>query len=181
MNSMLKSIIHLLCAGILFFSISCQNADPEPQAIDPSQLQESLIRVNKTLAHEENLAIDRYIERRGLKMERSGTGLRYMIINPGNGIKAQVGMRVTVKYRIELLDGTFCYSSDSLGTNTFTVDQDQIESGIHEGIKLLSKGGKAKFILPSHLAYGLLGDQDRIPAKSTVVYDIEVIELTQTP
>jgi len=181
MNSMLKSIIHLLCAGILFFSISCQNADPEPQAIDPSQLQESLIRVNKTLAHEENLAIDRYIERRGLKMERSGTGLRYMIINPGNGIKAQVGMRVTVKYRIELLDGTFCYSSDSLGTNTFTVDQDQIESGIHEGIKLLSKGGKAKFILPSHLAHGLLGDQDRIPAKSSVVYDIEVIELTQTP
>jgi FKBP-type peptidyl-prolyl cis-trans isomerase len=181
MNSMLRSIIHLLCAGILFFSISCQNADPEPQAIDPSQLQESLIRVNKTLAHEENLAIDRYIERRGLKMERSGTGLRYMIINPGNGIKAQVGMRVTVKYRIELLDGTFCYSSDSLGTNTFTVDQDQIESGIHEGIKLLSKGGKAKFILPSHLAHGLLGDQDRIPAKSTVVYDIEVIELTQTP
>jgi FKBP-type peptidyl-prolyl cis-trans isomerase len=181
MNSMLKSIIHLLCAGILFFSISCQNADPEPQAIDPSQLQESLIRVNKTLAHEENLAIDRYIERRGLKMERSGTGLRYMVINPGNGIKAQVGMRVTVNYRIELLDGTFCYSSDSLGTNTFTVDQDQIESGIHEGIKLLSKGGKAKFILPSHLAHGLLGDQDRIPAKSSVVYDIEVVELTQTP
>jgi FKBP-type peptidyl-prolyl cis-trans isomerase len=178
---MRSSIIHVLCAGILFFSISCKNADPEPQAIDPSQLQESLIRVNKTLAHEENLAIDRYIERRGLKMERSGTGLRYMVINPGNGIKAQVGMHVTVKYRIELLDGTFCYSSDSLGTNTFTVDQDQIESGIHEGIKLLSKGGKAKFILPSHLAHGLLGDQDRIPAKSSVVYDIEVVELTQTP
>ena len=132
MNSMRRSIIHLLCAGILFFSISCQNADPEPLAIDPSQLQESLIRVNKTLAHEENLAIDRYIERRGLKMERSGTGLRYMIINPGNGIKAQVGMRVTVKYRIELLDGTFCYSSDSLGTNTFTVDQDQIENTLLE-------------------------------------------------
>jgi FKBP-type peptidyl-prolyl cis-trans isomerase len=121
------------------------------------------------------------MERRGFKMEHTGTGLRYMILNPGTDPKASSGMRAKVNYRVELLDGTLCYSSDSLGPHVFKVDEDQIESGIHEGIKLLGKGGKAKFILPSHLAHGLLGDQDKIPAKSSVVYDIEVVELTQNP
>jgi FKBP-type peptidyl-prolyl cis-trans isomerase FkpA len=169
-----------LFACIAFFT-NCRNSESEQQQIDPEQLKESLIKINKTLAHEEALAIDNYIARRGLKMERTGTGLRYMIIKPGKGAFAKAGMRATVNYRIELLDGTFCYSSDSLGPQSFVVDQDQIESGIHEGIKLLSKGAKAKFILPSHLAHGLLGDQDKIPAKSSVVYDIEVIDLTHTP
>jgi FKBP-type peptidyl-prolyl cis-trans isomerase len=41
----------------------------------------------------------------------------------------------------------------------------------------LAQGGKAKFILPSHLAYGLTGDQDKIPPQSPVVYDIELIEI----
>lgn len=181
MNSMLNPFIKLLLAGLLFLPASCKNKEPEPAPIDPVQLKESLMRVNKTLAHEENLSIERYIERRGLKMERTGTGLRYMILDPGIAPKASSGMRATVNYRIELLDGTFCYSSDSLGAHVFKVDEDQIESGIHEGIKLLGKGGKAKFILPSHLAHGLLGDQDKIPAKSSVVYDIEVVELTQNP
>jgi FKBP-type peptidyl-prolyl cis-trans isomerase len=181
MNLVHKRILLLLLAGILFFGISCKNKDPEPAPIDPKQLKESLMRVNKTLAHEENMSIERYIERRGFKMERTGTGLRYTILNPGSNPKAASGMRAKVNYRIELLDGTYCYSSDSLGPHVFKVDEDQIESGIHEGIKLLGKGGKAKFILPSHLAHGLLGDQDKIPAKSSVVYDIEVVELTQTP
>jgi FKBP-type peptidyl-prolyl cis-trans isomerase FkpA len=183
MNLWLKSQIKILLVlpACLALYTNCRNPEPEPQQVDPRQLKESLIKINKTLAHEEDLAIDRYIARRGLKMERSGTGLRYMIIEPGIGTLAQTGMRATVNYRIELLDGTFCYSSDSLGPQRFVVDQDQIESGIHEGIKLLSKGAKAKFILPSHLAHGLLGDQDKIPAKSSVVYDIEVIDLTHTP
>ena len=101
-----------------------------------------------------------------------------MILNPGIVPKASSGMRATVNYRIELLDGTFCYSSDSLGAHVFKVDEDQIESGIHEGIKLLGKGGKAKFILPSHLAHGLLGDQDKSHARIPTVYDIDLIYLT---
>lgn len=179
MNLVLDQKLIALMAGIFFFFFSCKNKDSEPVQIDPKQLKESLIRVNKKLAHDENVSIDRYVERRGLKMERSGTGLRYMILNPGSNPKAASGMRAKVNYRIELLDGTYCYSSDSLGPHVFKVDEDQIESGIHEGIKFLGKGGKAKFILPSHLAHGLLGDKDKIPAKSSVVYDIEVLELTQ--
>jgi len=41
---------------------------------------------------------------------------------------------------------------------------------------LMNKGAKAKFILPSHLAHGLLGDENKIPSNATVIYDIELLD-----
>jgi FKBP-type peptidyl-prolyl cis-trans isomerase len=88
-------------------------------------------------------------------------------------------MSAKLKFSVSLLDGTLCYSSDSSGLESFIIDHDQVESGLHEGIKLLHEGDKAKFILPSHLAHGLIGDKDKIPRRSPIVYDIELIQLTQ--
>jgi FKBP-type peptidyl-prolyl cis-trans isomerase FkpA len=144
---------------------------------DPVTIKEDLIKTHQNLHRQEEQDIDAYAKRRNLNMKISGTGLRYLILKDGEGEKAVKGDLVTVNYRVELLDGTLCYSSDKKGVQTFTVEKDQVESGIHEGIKLLAQGGKAKFILPSHLAYGLTGDQDKIPPQSPVVYDIELIEI----
>ncbi len=46
-----------------------------------------------------------------------------------------------------------------------------------QGILFLKTGDRVKFILPSHLAFGLAGDGDKIPAKAALVYDIELLEL----
>ena len=58
----------------------------------------------------------------------------------------------------------------------FTVGKGEVISGLEEGILLLHIGDKAKFIIPSHLAYGLLGDDNEIPTKATLIYDIEVVQ-----
>jgi len=50
---------------------------------------------------------------------------------------------------------------------------------LEEGLLLLHQGDKAKFIIPSHLAYGLLGDQKQIPPGATLVYDVELIQLNK--
>jgi len=161
---------------ILVFAACRETIKPTPP-ITEAQLQEPLIRVNKRLMQKESAEINSYIVRNKLTMKQSGTGLRYFINEEGSGSYAGSGMHATVKYTVALLDGTPCYSSDSTGPRTFTVDQDQIESGLHEGIKLMRKGDKAKFILPSHLAFGLVGDDDKIPGRSAVVYTIELTEL----
>jgi FKBP-type peptidyl-prolyl cis-trans isomerase FkpA len=162
--------------GVLLMC-SCNGTEPYPTERDPAQVKEALIESNKNLVHDEEMSIDAYIKRRNLSMKISGTGLRYAILNEGEGAKAKMGDFVTVNYRVELLDGTLCYSSTKKGPQEFVVEKSQIESGLHEGIKLLAQGGKAKFILPSHLAYGLTGDQEKIPPHSPVVYDIELIEI----
>jgi FKBP-type peptidyl-prolyl cis-trans isomerase len=141
--------------------------------------QEQSIQAGKSMAKQEDAEITSYVNRYNLQMERTGTGLRYRIINEGVGKKAAANMKATVKFKTSLLDGTICYSSDSTGNETFVVDHDNVESGLHEGIKKLAKGGIAKFILPSHLAHGLTGDNNKIPARSPIVYDIELIDLKE--
>jgi gliding motility-associated peptidyl-prolyl isomerase len=164
---------------LLSLIISCRENTKPANQINQQQLQEPLIRINKRLMQKESSEINAYILRKKLQMKQSGTGLRYQILNQGSGDFVKSGMLVTVNYSVALLDGTPCYSSDSSGPRTFRVDQDQIESGLHEGIKLMKKGEKAKFILPSHLAFGLVGDDNKIPGRATVVYEIELTDITE--
>jgi FKBP-type peptidyl-prolyl cis-trans isomerase len=107
---------------------------------------------------------------------------QHMFRNDGGkytDISEEAGMKATVKYKISLLNGRVCYTSDNKGLEQFVVDNDQVESGLHEGIKRMKVGNKAKFILPSHLAHGLIGDEDKIPSHAPIVYDIELLELNK--
>jgi FKBP-type peptidyl-prolyl cis-trans isomerase len=42
---------------------------------------------------------------------------------------------------------------------------------------LMKEGEKAIFIIPSHLAFGLLGDENKIPKRATLVYDVELVQV----
>ena len=84
---------------------------------------------------------------------------------------------MTISYEVRLINGNLCYSSAEKGPKEFTAGRGEVEVGIEEGILLMRVGDRAKFIVPSHLAFGLLGDQDKIPPQSTLIYDIELIKL----
>jgi FKBP-type peptidyl-prolyl cis-trans isomerase FkpA len=161
---------------IVVFS-ACKEETQQKKRISEKEIQERLIKANQKLSKNEIADIEAYILKNSLKMERSGTGLRYFISGEGKGDFAKTGMKATVKYKISLLNGRVCYTSDNNGVEQFVVDNDQVESGLHEGIKRMKVGNKAKFILPSHLAHGLIGDEEKIPARATLIYDIELLEL----
>jgi len=173
----LKYNIFLL---IIFLVMACNTNENKPSAPPPKtfkQVEEPLKKVNKYLSGKENALIEAYITRHNYPMESTGTGLRYYIYKKTQGTKAAGGKRVTVNYEISLLNGTVCYTSKTKGAETFLVDQDDIESGLHEGIKFMRTSEKAIFILPPHRAHGLIGDFDKIPPLTTVVYDIELLEV----
>ena len=132
---------------------------------------------NRILRQKESDEIDAYVKNQGWDMQMTGTGLRYLKLAEGDGDSARMGMKATINYRIKLLDGTLCYSSDSLGPEEFMVGRDYVETGLHEAIQTMRKGEKYVFILPSHLAHGLLGDWEKIPPLSPVVYYIELKSL----
>lgn len=141
------------------------------------EFQDKLINANKMYVNQESDEIDQYVKHRGWKMTTTGTGLRYMITKKGNGVAAVPEKYAKVNYKISLLDGTLCYSSDSTGAKVFLIGRDNVESGLHEGIQLLHVGDKAIFILPSYLAHGLMGDDSKIPPKASVIYDIELLSI----
>jgi len=161
-----------------FLLFSCGNGDVKPKKeIDPNQFKEQLVKVNKYEAEKERDEINQYIARHQWAMEKTGTGLRYLFLNKGTGDSARSGDFVKVNYKISLLDGTECYSSDKDGAYEFKVEGDAIESGLHEAIQLMRVGDKAKFILPSYMAHGLHGDDAEIPPLSTIVVDMELLEI----
>ena len=164
---------------IVFF-ISCGPDKPVKKELTQKeylQMKEDMIRANKILMEKESAEIDAYAKNKGWTMKMTGTGLRYQIQREGKGDPVKAGQFVKVNYKIFLMDGTQCYSSEQDGAREFKVEQDNIESGLHEGIQLMSVGSKALFILPSHLAHGLTGDNDKIPPMSPVVYEVELLSV----
>jgi FKBP-type peptidyl-prolyl cis-trans isomerase len=72
-----------------------------------------------------------------------------------------------------------CYTSGNLGEKKFSVSQGGVESGLEEGILMLRVGDKARFIMPPHLAHGLLGDQKKIPPRAIIVYEVEITNISK--
>ena len=140
--------------------------------------KESLIRANKGLVTIDKERIEAFAERHQWEMSTTETGLWYQIYEHGTGDSARNGLIASLKYTISLLDGTLCYTSDSTGEKTFLIGQGGVESGLEEGILLMRCGDKARFIMPPHLAHGLPGDNDKIPPRSTIVYQVELLNLT---
>ena len=52
-----------------------------------------------------------------------------------------------------------------------------INKGLDEAVLMLNEGGSGQFIIPSGLAFGMLGDLDCVEAKETVIYDIQSVEI----
>lgn len=169
------------CIYILLFIGIISGCGPSkknpPVIVNMDSLKDPLMEVNKKMGKEEKSAIDAYVKRNRLEMTETGTGVRYMIYKEGNKTMAESKDIAVLNFDIKLLDGTPCYNSRETGPEDFVVDYDNVESGMHEAIKYLHEGDHAIVIIPSHRAFGLAGDNDKIPPMSTVVYNLEVVKI----
>jgi len=110
--------------------------------------------------------------------DKTESGLRYKIIQEGNGKKATKGAMVSVHYKGQLLDGTvFDSSYKRKEPIDFTVGVGQVISGWDEGIQLLKVGDKARMVIPSNLAYGSQGAGGVIPPNAPLLFDVELVDV----
>lgn len=170
---MYKLIFIIISFSILLFA--CDNNTINPADIKQSEYKEPLIRVNKHLVQQDIDRIENFAKRRNWNIKEAGTGFYYDIYEHTADDSVKEGEQVNINYTISLLDGTLCYTSDSLGVKSFIVGQGGVEAGLEQGIKLMRYGEKARFIIPPHLAYGLLGDDNKIPPRSIIVYQVELL------
>ena len=157
---------------------SCKPSTKRYTIAEKQEFANNLIKANKGLVTKDQELIANYVANKSWNMSKSNTGLWYEIIKEGDGQKAVIGKIIHLRYEVRLIDGTNCYSSDSLGIKSFKIGHGGVESGLEEGILMLKEGGFARFILPPHLAFGLLGDENKIPPRATIVYNVEMLKLT---
>ncbi|MEJ6545809.1 MAG: peptidylprolyl isomerase [Flavobacteriaceae bacterium] len=106
----------------------------------------------------------------------TASGLRYQIIQKGTGAKAEKGQQVSVHYQGALIDGTvFDSSYKRKEPIEFQLGIGQVISGWDEGLQLLHVGDKARFVIPSDLAYGSAGAGGVIPPDAILVFDVELV------
>ncbi|MGY8946307.1 MAG: peptidylprolyl isomerase [Flavobacteriales bacterium] len=104
------------------------------------------------------------------------SGLRYTILSKGDGASPNKGDMVKVHYKGQLLDETVFDSSYKRNEPIeFKVGIGQVISGWDEGIMLLNKGDKARFVIPSDLAYGESGAGGVIPPNATLIFELELL------
>ena len=107
------------------------------------------------------------------------SGLRYKIIQEGAGEQASAGKKVSVHYKGELLDGTvFDSSYKRQQPIDFVLGQGQVIPGWDEGVSLLKVGDKARFLIPSDLAYGSRGAGGVIPPDAALLFDVELVAVS---
>ena len=173
MRESCKYLILLLLLALF----ACGEKTPKQQnPVSKSEMKSSMETANRYLLNEEEEDIANYIKRHELEMVTTGTGLRYQILKQGSEKQIEKGEKVTLEYELHSIAGDLIYSSDNDGVKSFVVGEGSVESGLEEAMTYLHRGDLAKLILPFHLAYGLHGDDNRIPEYATLVYTIKIIE-----
>jgi len=170
-------MIRVITFSVVLILFSSCSDEPEVKQPSMEEIQEALLEANIKATQIESSQIDAYVKRKNIPVIKTGTGLRYFVYHKGNQlVKADFKKKAVINYDVTLLNGDTCYSTKEK-PEEFTIGEDYAESGLHEGIQLMYEGDKAIIIIPSHLAHGLAGDLKKIPIRSTIVYDVELVKV----
>jgi FKBP-type peptidyl-prolyl cis-trans isomerase FkpA len=143
-----------------------------------AELMKKLDEEKSAQIGKEKEIVAEYIAKNKLKADSTGSGLMYVVNKKGFGAKPAVGDTVMVHYTGKLMDGTVFDSSKDREAIKFPLGVGMVIRGWDEGLALLTKGTKATFIVPSHLAYGPGGAGNGvIPPNATLVFDVELVNV----
>lgn len=106
------------------------------------------------------------------------SGLQYSELQAGSGPKPTLDQYVVVNYEGQRVDGVQIDASKPGKPATFPLNQ--VIRGWREGLSLMSKGAKWELYVPADLAYGATSPSDLIPANSTLIFTVELVDILDT-
>lgn len=118
--------------------------------------------------------IVQYLTQNDITTIKSSTGLRYSIVNEGNGKNPTENSKVTFSYKAYLLDGTVFEESDSEGV---TLLLHNLIPGLTEGLKYFDEGSEGLIFIPPALGFGY-AVRNGVPAGSVLVFEIKILKVT---
>ena len=178
MNKILVLILVFACA------FACKSPEPrKPETVKTgSFIEESAIR-NKKLYEAEEKAIEAYIITQDTKQFiASEFGFWFSkdsvitIQNPKFAVFSDI---VNFDFDISTLNGETIYTALELKNRNYAMDQEELFTGLREGLKLMQAGETYTFIFPSQKAYGYYGDENKIGRNTPLISQVTVNSITK--
>ena len=156
-------------------------AESETEAESADLAAEGNLEVDPPTTEEEDAAVpfDIFAGVDEDEIDTRESGLQIITLSEGDGPKPEEGEVVLVHYTGYLEDGTqFDSSLDRGQPFGFAVGQGRVIPGWDEGISQLNVGTRARLIIPPELGYGSAGAGGVIPPDATLIFDVELLEVT---
>jgi FKBP-type peptidyl-prolyl cis-trans isomerase len=156
-----KSIVGCFAAGLVLLLVSCNPASKYEKA--------------------EKESIQNYLSSNSADtFDLKPSGLYYHNILTGPGRTPVIHDTAYVQYTGMYLDGTVFTSTTGSPDQAFPVAEGFLIAGFDEGITYMKEGGKARFLIPSSLAYGP-GGYYSIPGYTPLLYDVTLVKVSPGP
>ncbi|MGV3706770.1 MAG: FKBP-type peptidyl-prolyl cis-trans isomerase [Arcticibacter sp.] len=176
----------------LQFVIRVDKVQSMEQAMSERQkMMDAQAKTADSLKVNEVSILEAFVSKNQLKMMSTPSGLRYTVLRPTTKVRPVAGDTVYVNYIGRTLSGKLFDSSieaeakkgglEQPGRNyepiSFVVGEGEVIPGWDEGLLLLNEGSKARFLIPSSLAYGPRGAGQDIAPFSTLDFEVELVKV----
>lgn len=178
----MKSFILILLIIISFTSCKSPEARRPISQKTGSFIKESAER-NKKLVEKEEAIIAQMIEKdtaRTYIASESGFWYYYNVKVEKDTITAKFGDIVNFDYNVKDFKGQTIYSDEDIIADNYSMDQEELFTGLREGLKLMKPGETVTFLFPSQKAYGYYGDTKKIGTNVPLICEVTVNSITQT-
>lgn len=126
---------------------------------------------------EEPARIEKFIKEHNVNVAPSASGVYYLEIETGDGPVVDNGDIVTIHYNLYNIEDKLIESSFGSDPLQFVYGNNEMVPGIEEALGNMRVGGKATLIIPSTMGFGDVAIDKELPANSTVIFDIELIDV----
>lgn len=171
----MQNKIIIFCLVILF--VSCLQPTPrKPVSHKSISFMNESVELNKKLNDIEENSFLRLMELDSLTTyHNSSNGFWYTYNNSSeNNYLPKFGDKLIYTYSVFNLDNEIIYSFENIGEKSYVVDQQEIEEGLRNGLKLMKEGEVVTFLFPSHKMFGYLGDQNKISPNQPLIYKVQL-------
>ncbi len=149
----------------------------EQFAVEAQKMQQEYEVKLEQVRMQEMEKLKEFIEKNKIKEEPKASGLYFISQTQGSGPQVKKGDKVLVHYTGRFIDGQIFDSSEGGEPMPVEVGMGQVIEGFDEALLLMKKGGKARAIIPSSIGYGASEPGGKIPPYTTLVFDIEMVDV----
>ena len=177
----MKNLATILILVLVF--VSCQSPEARrPVSVKTGTFIDQSVERNKeiNLFHREQ--IQEIIQNNPDKAyiaSPNGFWYYYDVKVEDDSIRAKFGDIVSFIYDVKDFDDNYIYTKEEIQIQNYAMDQEELFSGLREGLKIMKAGETVTFLFPSHKAYGYYGDSNKIGANITLKCQVTLHAITQ--